>query len=416
MESAPLTINILFVDHTTHPSGAAISFGTLIRHLSKRFKRHFIIRKRSQNADLLGVSAASCHVEHWMPDFATTCFTPKPYSPVLWAWHFAKLPIAFYNLRRICRAWKIDIIHVNESCLVGYVFMAWLLKLPIILHARCSLAKGGLPIWLLKAAAHYSALRAIAIDEETYLSFPPVLREKARVVFNPIAMGATNANTREELRRQWGLSTTDVAVGQVANLHPGKGVWDMFELAKRLCPSRPEIKFVFVGNDREGFGEGPALKVAARRDSLEKNIIFAGHVQNPAAAYAALDITMCLFAFKLKGVGRTVYEAALARRPMIVVLETGENSSTLLKGALGIVCPPHDLKSIETYLRRFSADPELRKSVAERAHAAIGSRHAPIEVAQHVEQIYDEVLIAINQQRIASVNYRAKNSSILWVI
>lgn len=383
-------VNVLFIDHTTHPSGAAISLGTLIRYLPPRFKRHFIIRKRSRVAGLLGVGDAPCHVENWMPDFPTTCFTPKPYSVLLWSWHFAKLPIAFRNFWRICKAWKIDLVHANESCLVGYVVMAWLLNLPIVLHARCSVAKGGLPLLLLKLGARYQALRVVAIDEETYRSFPAVLREKANVVFNPVVMPLVDETMREQLRTSWGISETDIAVGQVANLHPGKGVWDVFELAKNICPSHPEIKFVFVGNDAEGLGEGPALKAATQQHGLEKNVVFAGHIAEVAKAYAALDITLCLFAFKLNGVGRTVYEAALARRPMITVLEI-EKSSTLLNGGLGIICPPHDLKRIAAQICRLAADPGLRKALADRAHDAIGSRHDPRSVSRQVEQLYDEL-------------------------
>lgn len=384
-------INILFIDHTISQSGAGISFGTLIRHLGQRFSRHFILRKRSEAGSLLGTEGCPVHFEYWMPDFPTTP-TPHEYSLVLWCWHFLKMPVAFIEFAWVCWRWKINIIHANESCMVGYVFMARLLGIPVVLHARGPLTDQKLPRWLLMMAAGCRRMRVIAIDDETFNSFPDPLREKAVVIYNPIVMTPCTTEDAAAMRNKWGLHPGDVAIGQVARLHDVKGVWTIMELAMRLCPENPSIKFVFVGDDRDGIGDGPKLKAFAKAHGIEQNIVFAGYVRDVASVYGALDIAVCLFANTLKGVGRTVYEAAMAGCPMLLTLEDGAQSPTLMKGALGVVCPPNDFPALEQSLRRLVVDSALRRSIGLRAREAIGTRHDPRSVAQRVEQVYDELL------------------------
>ncbi len=383
--------NILFVDHTITPSGAAISFGTLIRHLNQRFSRHFILRKRSKVGSILGAEGCPCHVEHWMPDFPTTP-TPHKYSLPLWLWHFFKLPVAFLELVNLRRRWKINLLHANETCLVGYVFMARLLGIPVVLHARGPLTDQMLPRSLLLMAARYPKLRVIAIDDETFNSFPAALRTRTTVIYNPIVMAPPTTEDAAALRKKWGLGAGDIAIGQVARLHDVKGIWTIMELAARVCPGNPNIKFVFVGDDREDVGDGPKLKAFAKAHGLEQSIIFAGYVPQVACVYEALDIALCLFANILKGVGRTVYEAAMVGCPMLLTLENGAQSPTLMQGALGVVCPPNDFSALEQELRRLVGDADLRHALGLKAREAIGSRHDPHVVARRVEEVYDGLL------------------------
>jgi glycosyltransferase involved in cell wall biosynthesis len=401
--------NILFIDHTLNPSGAAISLGTLIRHLSVDWRPHFILRQGSRNTGLLGAERVPSHIERWMPDFPTVQ-GPQRYSPLLWSWHFSKIPVAFWELRELCRRWRIDLIHANETTLVAYALMAGWLRLPVVLHARCPLIEERLPRALLEQAARHPAFHAIAIDHETLISFPPLMRAKASVVYNPIELMPAAADRVRALRQHWGLAEGDVAVGQVANLHATKGVWEILDLARKICSTHQHIKFVFVGDDRENAGEGLQLKAAARAAGLDSKVIFAGFTRDVADVYGALDVALCVFANSLKAVGRTVYEAALSGCPMILALEGGESSPTLLDGALGTVTSPGDLEAMATQIVRLSSDRVLRRALGERARQAIGSRHTPAHAAHQVEEVYRHLLGAPSQHPLTSSWTKTKMS------
>lgn len=380
-------VNVLFVDHTLNPSGAAISLGTLVRHLPSDFCSHFIVRKRSEAIPLLGASSRPCYVERWMPDFPTAQ-NPRRYPTWLWAWHFSKMPIAFAEFRALCHRWRIGLVHCNESCLVGYTLIARALGLPAVLHARCSVVQEVLPMALLRAAARHPRLRALAIDDEVFASLPRELRVKGEIVYNPISMPTPDPSAARAYRERWGLRSGDLAIGQVANLQTTKGTREMLELARRICADEPRVKFVYVGDDSGEYNEGPALKAEVARLGLGGRVVFAGRVSDVHNAYAALDVTLCLFSKYLRGVGRTVYEAAMAGKPMVLTLAGDAMSGTLCGGALGLVSEPEDLEGVERSLRRLIADETARREIGAAARKAIGERQAPGAVAARVAGIY----------------------------
>ena len=100
-------MRLLYINHTTQPSGAGISLSTLLRNLPADVEKYFLLPRGSAIDGMLGAAPERTYRERLLCQFMTTLYSPQ-YSPALFAWHLAKLPIAFFRVRHLVRRWRID--------------------------------------------------------------------------------------------------------------------------------------------------------------------------------------------------------------------------------------------------------------------------------------------------------------------
>jgi glycosyltransferase involved in cell wall biosynthesis len=385
-------MNILYIDHTILRCGACISLSTLIRYLPSEVRAFFMLRPRSEVPNVLGVAPERMFSRRFMVEFMTTVYTP-PYPPWLFLWHLLKIPIAFFRLGRLKRRWTLDLVHVNESVLLIYVFAARLVGLPVVLHARTVWAKRPFERFLLWRISHLKAVRIIAIDGEVKASLPKRARRITQVVYNPIELGAEPSPEETViLRRSWGFSRDHVVIGQIAFLYSQKGIWLILDLAEELCAEFPFLRFVLVGDDSPKGGEGPQLRHAIRQRALSGRVVLPGYYSHLASIYAALDIALCLYGASLGGVGRGAYEAAIAGKPLIATLPDPSASETLVDGVTAKLFRPDDKAGILRALRHLAGNAEAREKLGATAKAAIGNRHAPKRISRAIFDVYEELV------------------------
>ena len=384
-------MRLLYINHTTHPSGAGISLSTLLRHLPADIEKYFLLPRGSAIDGLLGAAPERSYRERWLCQFMTTLYSPQ-YSPGLFVWHLAKFPLALLRVRHLVRRWRIDLVHVNETTLIAYALAARLAGVPVVLHARTAIVPRPFEHFLLRKFGGLRHARVVAIDSEVKASLPAECRRITEVIHNPIDLGP--APTEAEiaaLRASWGCGPEDVVVGQVASLHQQKGVWLILRLAERLCVEFPKLRIVLVGNDAAAAGEGPQLRAAIRERGLDGRVILAGYETRLAMVYAALDTALCLFGGELGGVGRAAYEAAVAGKPLVATLPDPQRSETLENGVSGLLFTPDDEAGIAEGLRRLIRDPTLRRTLGASGQASIGHRHSPPHIAEKMRNLYGEM-------------------------
>ena len=383
-------MRVLYVNHTTRQSGAGISLSTLLRHLPASVERYFLLPTASGIDALLAAAPERTFRERFLCQFMTTLYTAQ-YGPALFAWHVAKIPVAFLRIRRLVRRWKIDLVHVNETTLVAYALAARLAGAPVVLHARTAIAPRPFERRLLALLGQTGRARIACIDAEVRDSLPAPCRGIARVIHNPIDLGpAPSLVEIAAMRAAWGFGPEHVVVGQVASLHRQKGIWLILDLAEKLCAEFPLLRIVLVGDDSPGAGEGPPLRAAIEERGLAGRVVLPGYDTRLAAVYAALDVALCLFGGELGGVGRAAYEAAVSGKPLVATLPDPTRSETLEQGVSGLLFTPTDTPGISEALRRLIAGPALRASLGASAQASIGRRHSPAVVAESVVQLYAE--------------------------
>jgi len=383
-------MRVLYVNHTLQPSGATISLGTLLRHAPDRDAARVMLRAGANVTETLGLTEAQIVEERWMPHYPTTVYG-RGYGPVLWAWHAAKLAPAWRHFRRIVAREQVDLVHLNESSLLAYAwFSAWR-RLPVVLHARTVIRPCGLARRALARCARIRRLRVLCVDAETHASLPIVLRAKATLLPNPIALTASrDAAARARLRAAWGGDDATLFVGQVASLHAEKGVWMFLEMARIASARDARLRFVLVGDDRPGRGLGPELKARAEAMGLSGRLVFAGYRTDLAEVYAALDLVTVLFGQGLGGIGRSAFEAGLCGLPVVATCPD-VRSPMLFGGEAGRIVAPDDREGIVREVLALAGSADARRALGARARALLTPRHDPAAYAARVAEIYAEL-------------------------
>lgn len=388
-----ILMRILYINHTALKSGAAISLGTLVKNLPAEVIPCFLLRKGSQVDEILGATGdVPRYHARWIAQYLTTLYgKPLPFPQFFW--QLVKTPLALTRAGVLARKWNCDIVHVSETMLPADAAGAALAGLPVFVHARTALNDKPFERGVLENLARFRRLRFIAIDDEVKDSLPPRSREKCTVVHNPIHLGPPpSAAAIAEKRASWGIGPEHTVVGQLASLHSAKGIWDILDIATRLCARHPSLRFVLVGDKDPHMGEGPALEAAISARGLQAQVLLPGYDRDLSTIYGALDIALCLFGAGLGGVGRSAYEAAIAGRALVATLPGARTSKTLTHERHGLLYEPDDLDGVRDGIEKLILNPGLRTSLGTTAKEEIGARHDPSNVAAKMLALYREAV------------------------
>ena len=381
-------MRVLFVNHTAQMSGAGISLATLARALPASVEKFFLVPADCAIDDLLGAVPERTFREARMCQFMTTRYVP-PHPAHILAWHLAKVAVAALRIRHLVRQWKIDIVHANETSLLAYAFAARMAGVPAVLHARTAITPRRFERRLLAQVGRLRRTCVACIDAEVRDSLPAPARAIAEVIHNPVDLGPVpGAGEIAAVRAAWGCGPEDIVVGQVASLHPQKGIWLILDLAEKLCAELPRLRIVLVGDTSPAAGEGGQLRAAIKQRGLAGRVVLPGYDARLGVVYGALDVALCLFGGELGGVGRAAYEAAVSGRPLVATVPDPARTETLENGVSGLLFTHENTAGIADGLRRLITDGARRASLGASAQASIGHRHAPAAVAGRVMKLY----------------------------
>lgn len=277
------------------------------------------------------------------------------------------------------------------------------LPLPNIMLALCRpFLRHATIVWGVRSAgmdlAAYDWLSGLSYRLESLLSAVPDLiianshagarhaRERGfpggriAVVPNGIDMQAFafDAQGRERVRAELGLSPRDFAVGMVARIDPMKGHETLVRAASRVLEKFPDAVFVFVGSGDEPLRR--RLDALAHSLSVDHRIRWVPERPDMAAVYSAFDV-FCLPS-RGEGFSNAIAEAMACGRACVV---TDVGDSAAIVGDCGRVVPPGDAGALAGALvELMSSD---RQSVAGRCRQRIERNFAVERVVTETLQV-----------------------------
>jgi glycosyltransferase involved in cell wall biosynthesis len=202
------------------------------------------------------------------------------------------------------------------------------------------------------AAFSHAELYQNGVDRQTLRRFVPAWR--SRVAGNGVDLDRFrfDADGREKLRAEWGVSPDELVVGGVGRRVAEKGIREFAAAARAL---EGLARFVWVGPSDDD--KADAL------DAVE-GLEFVGAYDDMPAVYSALDVFV-LPSYR-EGFSRSGMEAAACGRPMILTdirgcREIGTHEEHLL------LVPPREVAPLADAMRRLLDDPALRGRLAEAA-------------------------------------------------
>ncbi len=289
------------------------------------------------------------------------------------------------NLFQILKGEKISIIHTHsslDSWLGGIA--ARLKSIPVIRTRHLSTpVRGGLNSYLV-----YNLLTDFIIT--TCSSIIPDLSKKSGkscLYFRSIPTGVNpekllfSEGKRADFRKELQVANTDILVGTVCFMRSWKGVDDFLQAA---CILRDEsqIKWVIIGG-----GHQEIYKKKAKE--LNAPVYFAGHLQDPAFAIAALDI-FALLSTAHEGVSQSALQAAYLQKPLITT-PVGGLAEICLDNETGIIVPPFSPNEVAKAVVKLKKEPSFRDILGKNGAKWVQEKFTEKNMLDEIEEILSKI-------------------------
>ncbi len=203
----------------------------------------------------------------------------------------------FFDILRICRDYKIDIIHAHlHKAIMGALLARFFLPVKVVVHEHGPIFRRGIQYsfyrLFLRLFGH-KADACIAVSEATARQ----LRKKTRinpdritVIPNAVDLTVFNPEKydRKECRRQLGIAEQDIVVGFVGRLNYVKGVDILVEAMSYLLAKSPDYLLLLVGDGPER----KKLKNLAAQHGITERIRFLGFRDDVPEIMSAFDVAV----------------------------------------------------------------------------------------------------------------------------
>lgn len=196
-----------------------------------------------------------------------------------------------------------------------------------------------------------------------------------------------NKTEASQVRKEFGLSQTDLVVGMVACFKPQKSPLDFIKLASVISKDFPDAKFILIGDGVL------RKKVCTLIDklNLKEKVILTGWRNDIARILSCLDIFVLTSLWE--GLPIVVLEAMAAGLP-VVATDTGGISEVVLHGKTGYLVKPRDIKALQDRLKELLMKPYLRKEFGKLAASVLNPNEYSLNsMLKNTTQLYSDLFI-----------------------
>jgi glycosyltransferase involved in cell wall biosynthesis len=338
----------------------------------------------------------------WTDDLTAEGIRFVPWTKATRAWDLRADVGAFRELIGIFRRERFDVVHAhNPKPGIMARVAARVARAPAVLntvHGFYAMPEDRLrrrlPVMSLEWAAArcsdvelYQSEEDLAWSQRLRIARPP----KARHLGNGIDVGFFDPalvprDRVRELRRELGLPIDGPVVGTVGRMVLEKGFRELFAAAATIRRSRPDVKFLVVGEIDAGKWDAldPTEVERARED-----VVVAGWRTDIRDLLGAMDVFV-LPSWR-EGMPRSAIEAAAMARPMVLTDIRGCRE-VAREGVEGHLVPVRDPASLAAAIERLLSDPAERARMGRAARARALERFDERRVASTVLQVTAELL------------------------
>lgn len=302
-----------------------------------------------------------------------------------WAWIFS-----LWHLLRIIATHKIEVLNTHSSLdawLGGIAGRLARKKIVRTRHLSAAVKKGWNCRILYGRLADFVVTTCQAI-------IAPISEQsgKPKHFFRSIATGvdASRISVREgeavQFRQGLGLGSNDFLAGTACFMRSWKGI-EVFLKAADSLRHYSDLKWVIIGG-----GHAEKYRTLAAEMRLEGVVHFAGHLENPFPALAALDAFLLLSTAN-EGVSQAILQAAYLQKPLIST-PTGGLSEVCLDGISGIQVPIFQPKAVADAVLSLKGDSVLAHRLGRKAQELVLEQFTFQQTLDGMEETYRKVLSA----------------------
>ncbi len=315
-------------------------------------------------------------------------------------------PLAFAGLCRQITKFRPDVVHTHSSKagILGRL-AANLCRVPIIVHTIHGLAfhpfQSNLVNW-----PYILAERLCAPMTDRIITVADAMTAQALAVrigrpeqYVTIRSGLEvdtflAEHDRDELRKRYGLSATDLVIGKVARLSDLKGHEFLFAAFETVTRAEPRAKLLLSGDGwrRQEFEK------RVRKTGLAERVVFAGLIPPDEVPGAIHAMDVLVHTSLREGLARVLPQALLSGVPVISYDVDGARE-VIINGETGILLKPKEVTGLSEAILALLSDGDLRRRLA-----AAGRERVRVDFDEHVmveriERVYEDVANAKSRRR-----------------
>lgn len=293
-------------------------------------------------------------------------------------------------LKKICQAWKPDLIHAHSSKSHGLAWLADLFgnRVPLVLSRRVAFPIKNNLINRHKYN-HPRLKKIISVTRAVSQRVLPLLRQADRssVIFSGIDTAAFQSAGRDQfLRQQYGIAEDTFLVGTAAAFTAEKDYTTFLKVAEIVSRSLPDAAISFIA-----MGEGvqrTEMQQLARKQGIEDKVIFTGFLPDAKKYLSGLDLF--LFTSRNEGLGSGLLDAFASKVP-VVSTDAGGIPEIVQHEQTGLLAPIGDSEQLAREVIRLYRDRALRQQLSTAAHAFV-QKLDKRNTSRKTIEIYQEVI------------------------
>jgi len=313
--------------------------------------------------------------------------------------HPLKDVLALFEIIRILRREKIDIVHTHNSK-AGFLgrLAGRLAGTPVIIHTVHGFAFHQSEFFLRRTIFRLlERLAAPWADHTIFISQPMIdwagkegiLRGASySKIYSGIDLNAFHGYGKKEqgrLREELGLDKKSRVIGFVSKLWEGKGHDVALSAMAHVVKEIPDAKLLLVG-------EGPLrpkLEELSRNLRIESSVVFAGFRTKIAEITSLCEL--CILPSFFEGMGRVLLEAGACGKP-VVASNVGGIPDVVVEGVTGLLVPPGDPAALSDAVLRLMREPKLIIKMGEAARKRINEKYDAGTMVREITALYDVYL------------------------
>jgi glycosyltransferase involved in cell wall biosynthesis len=289
-------------------------------------------------------------------------------------------PAAPFRLASLARRLRVDLIHTHLSSASLWGSVAGrMLGTPVVaeVHAlnsrRCFMLAHRIVTCSEGVRQHLIRLKVAPEHMDVlYNGLPPRLFQGLR--------------SREEVRRELGLTPQTPVIGAVAHLAPKKGQRHLLEAVLLLRARYPDLVCLLVG-------EGETLlelEELAEQLGVAESVRFMGFRPDAVQLMVGLDVVVLPSVAK-EGLGVALIEAGFLGKPAVASDCPGIDE-VVVDRETGLLVPPGDSWALADAIGALLAAPALRERLGAAARARVEQLFTMERMAARAEEIYYQLL------------------------
>jgi glycosyltransferase involved in cell wall biosynthesis len=365
----PFMPKILFISHTSAMGGPANSLLKLIKTIrhTNAYQVEVFLRGNGEFVQVLKKEAIPCRV--------------FPFRRATLPWLVFLIWKGRYDLVYGNNLSGPSILALIATKFLGKPFI-WHIR-EIILESRASRGTRAKLRW---ADAIIAVSRASAASVQPY--YPG---RKVNVVYNGIEVNEFSldkSEARARIREYLGVNEENILVAVVGNICERKNQKDAMEVACRLIPRFPALKFCFLGRYQEPEYVN-VLKGMAAQKGITEAVFFPGFQSNVSEYYRAADI---LLHTPVKDPHpRAVLEGMAAELPVIAYGVDGV-PETVESGVTGCLASFGDIDALQAGVEKLVLDARLRQEMGQLGRQRVEQLFTAGKTSQAVLRVIEDVL------------------------